>query len=128
MIEQRYTTNPFSGVITHGDIRKFADATRYHLRSAYQIASLTLLDRVPASDDVDGLIRQLEVGIPASQLDLLGLPISLTRGEYLALLQANITTIDELRSVPVDHLKEILTSQRVDELYKHRIQQSSDNE
>ncbi len=128
VIEQRYTTNPFSGVITHGDIRKFADATRYHLRSAYQIASLTLLDRVPASDDVDGLIRQLEVGIPASQLDLLGLPISLTRGEYLALLQANITTIDELRSVPVDHLKEILTSQRVDELYKHRIQQSSDNE
>ncbi|KUO95790.1 DEAD/DEAH box helicase [Ferroacidibacillus organovorans] len=128
VIEQRYTTNPFSGVITHGDIRKFADATRYHLRSAYQIASLTLFDGIPAADDVESLTKQLEVGLPASVLDLLGLPILLARGEYLALSQTNIKTIEELWSVPVDHLNEILAPKRVNELLKYRRSLPSDED
>lgn len=120
VLEQRYTTNPFSGVITHGDIRKFADATRYHLRSAYQIALLILLDGIPSADDVESLMKQLEVGIPAYMLDLLGLPVSLTRGEYLVLSHANIKSIEELWSVPVSYLNEILDSKRVNELLKGR--------
>ncbi|MHB1683532.1 MAG: DEAD/DEAH box helicase [Bacilli bacterium] len=120
VIEQRYTTNPYSGVITHGDIRKFTDSTRYHLRSAYQIASLTLLEGVPSADDVENLIKQLEFGVPANMLDLLNTPIPLARGEYLALSGANIKTIEQLWSVPVDRLKEILDPKRVDELLKYR--------
>lgn len=42
-IEDRYTTTAYRGEIGYGDIRQFADATRFHLRSAYQIISVMFL-------------------------------------------------------------------------------------
>ena len=39
-IEATYSPNPFQGVIGYSNIRGFADQTRFHLRSAHQIASV----------------------------------------------------------------------------------------
>lgn len=119
-IEQRYTINPFNSSITLGDIRKFADSTRFQLRAAYQIATLMLLEGVPSAEEVENLIKQLEVGIPTDALNLLSIPISLARGEYLALYHSNIKTLEDLWSVSDNHLKEILGPKRVDELNMFR--------
>lgn len=73
------------GTIGHGDRRKFADVTRFHLRSAHQIAALLFIDGGPSEESMDALCKQLEVGIPADALELLSLPLPLARGEYWAL-------------------------------------------
>ena len=81
-IERRYASaNPYRGNISYGDIRWFADLTRFHLRSAYQIASLIFPGKLIDEQAVDTLLKQLEVGIPADSLDLLELPFSLSRPE-----------------------------------------------
>lgn len=94
-IEQRYSVNPYNA-ISYGHLRSCADTTRLHLRAAHQIAQVMFIDRGPSEESVDDLLRQLELGIPSAALDLLALPVSLTRGEYLALYQAGIQKPDEL--------------------------------
>ena len=89
-IEQTYSTNPYQGTIGHGDVRKFADATRFHLRSAHQIAALIFIEGGLSEESMDALCTQLEVGIPADALDLLRLPLPLARGEYLVLYRRGI--------------------------------------
>jgi replicative superfamily II helicase len=84
-IEQTYSTTPYAGAIGYGDIRRFADTTRFHLRPAAQIATLIFLDRAPNEESIDQLSKQLEVGIPTDTLGLLDLPAILSRGDYLAL-------------------------------------------
>jgi len=51
---------------------------------------------------------------------LLSLPLSLARGEYLALYKAGIRRADDLWSIPADSLKEILGAARVVEIEKLR--------
>jgi helicase len=36
-IERRYTTTPFQGAVSYGDVARIADGARFHLRSAHQI-------------------------------------------------------------------------------------------
>ena len=55
VIEQTYSVNPYQGTIGHGDIRKFADATRFHLRSAHQIAALIFIEGGPSEESMDTL-------------------------------------------------------------------------
>jgi len=43
-----------------------------------------LLDKNPQAD-LDILLTRLEIGIPAEGIDLLKVPLPLTRGEYLNL-------------------------------------------
>lgn len=62
---------------------------------------------------MDRLLKQLEFGIPADGLDLLVLPVPLTRGEYLALYRRTIKTPQEFWSAPRDVLEEILGPGRV---------------
>ncbi|MDX6528490.1 MAG: ATP-dependent helicase [Blastocatellia bacterium] len=94
-IEQKYSVNPYNA-ISYGHIRGCADTTRFHLRAAHQIALVMFIDRGPSEESVEALLRQLEVGIPAAALDLLALPVSLTRGDYLALHQAGIQKQEDL--------------------------------
>ncbi len=112
VIEKRYSPNPFQGTIGYGDIRKFADATRFHLRSAHQIMMVMLIDKGPSAESVETLLKQLETGVPASALDLLSLPLSMSRGEYLALYQAGITTVSDLWARPPDSLAPIVGASR----------------
>ncbi len=112
-IEARYSTKSYEGIVDQGHIRGFADATRLYLRSAQEIASILLIGGAPSAEDVDRLLKQLEFGIPADGLDLLVLPVPLTRGEYLALYRRTIKTPQEFWSAPRDVLEEILGPGRV---------------
>ncbi len=89
-IEHAYTVTPYQGKIGYGDIRRFADATRFHLRAAARIVEVVFPEVGMAGGQVDELLRRLEIGLPADTLDLLMLPISLHRGDYLKLRQMGI--------------------------------------
>jgi helicase len=89
-IEEAYTANPYQGKIGYGDIRKFADSARFHLSAAHRITNILFVSGGPTEDAIDRLLRQLEIGLPAHALDLINIPADLTRGDYLALLNAGI--------------------------------------
>lgn len=118
-IEQEYTTTPFAGRIEHGDIRRFADLTRFHLRSAADILSILLLDRNPEGD-LNVLLTSLEVGLPSAALGLLEIPVTLNRGEYLTLVSAKITDVGRLWSADTAQLKRILGQRRAAQLETFR--------
>lgn len=120
VIEKRYSPNPYQGRIGHGDVRKFADATRFHLRSAHQIVSVMFVGEGPTVDSIETLLRQLEVGIPADALDLLSLPASLSRGECLAFCQVGVKKVEAMWALPANSIKEILGPIRSAQLEKHR--------
>lgn len=119
-IEESYTTNPYRGKIGYGDIRKVADATRFHLRSAFQIINIMFLGQGLEESTMEILLKQLEIGIPADCVELLSLPIQLERGEYLALYQAGIKTPDTLWGLPQDSLTQILGTERYVQLEQYR--------
>jgi replicative superfamily II helicase len=115
-LENRYTTNPYQGRIGHGDVRRFADATRFHLRSAHQIVSVMFINRGPSEESIETVMRRLEVGIPADCLELLTLPLPLSRGEYLALRQAGLRSPLDVWTASADNLVETLGNARAEQL------------
>ncbi len=118
-IERRYaSTNPYSGNIGYGDVRKFADLTRFQLRSAHQIVSLIFPGQFIDEKAIDTLLKQLEVGIPADSLDLLELPFSLSRGEYLALNTIGVKNRADLFNQPKEALSKVLDPATLHELEK----------
>ncbi len=118
-IERRYASNnSFYGNIGYGDIRKFADLTRFQLRSAHQIASLIFPGQFIDEKAMDALLKQLEVGIPADSLDLLELPFSLSRGEYLALNTIGVKSKADLFKQPTEALSQTLDPKILHELEK----------
>jgi helicase len=114
-IERRYTANAFSAV-GHGDIRGFADATRFYLGSASRIAAIIHAEADTLHDGVETLLKQLDIGLPAAALELTDLPVNLTRGEYLALYTRGLRTIGEIRSADLPLLTEILGRRRAMEI------------
>jgi helicase len=121
-IEQRFSPNPFQGRIQQGDIRRFADATRFHLRSAHQILNVLFIDEGPSEEAVEALLQRLEVGIPAGALGLLGLPMSLSRGEYLALFSRGVDAAHKVCAMPPDDLASIIGSERADDVLKNKLE------
>ena len=119
-IEKSHTINPRQGSVAGGDIRAISDTTRFHLRSAFQIVSVLAPTDTPNPEVTDALIRQLETGIPAKALDLLHLPVSLGRGEYLALFGAGVTGVSEVWVMSPDQIKTILGTERAEQLERHR--------
>ena len=105
-IEATYTLNPFYR-IEAGNIRGFADQTRFVLRPAAEIAKLIFPESVL---DIDPFVAQLEFGIPSGALDLLRLPAPLNRGEYLALWRAGLKTPADLSSLTEDELKRLISA------------------
>lgn len=105
-LERRYTTTPFQGAVSYGDIARIADGARYHLRSAHQILSALF----PAQPDfllaLDGLLRRLEFGLPTEALDLMALPVALSRGQYLALFAAGSRSVDAVLSLSPETLEQ----------------------
>jgi hypothetical protein len=123
-IEQHYSVNAYNAV-GYGHVRGCADTTRFHLRAAHQIAMVMFIDKGPGEESVEMLLKQLEVGIPADALDLISLPVALTRGEYLSLYQAGIRKPEDLWSYPSSSLPEIIGANRADQLEKLRPKTSS---
>lgn len=92
--------------MSHGDIRRCVDTTRFHLRSIHQIGMV--MNKPISSEEIERLLNQLEFGIPEDTLELLSLSIELTRGEYLALRNANIKKPLELNNDSFDLVQGIL--------------------
>lgn len=111
-IERKYTVNPFNK-IEYGNVRSFADNTRFFLRSAAAIAGVMFPD---ALQDLDDLLKRLEVGLPAEALSLLRIKLPLTRGEYLALYNDGIRTPEDLTRLADDRLAALLGGRRADAL------------
>lgn len=120
LIEANHTPNPYQGKIGAGNVRQFADATRYHLRLAHQIVSLLLLAEAPRDEQIEGMLRRLEIGVPETVLGLLDLPVPLTRGEYLNLWQAGIGTVAEFWTASEERLQLALNAARVRQFRVHR--------
>ena len=118
-IEADFTTNAFSGRIEYGDIRRFADLTRFHLQSASNILAVLLLDKNPQAD-LEILMDRLEIGLPAEGIELLDLPLPLTRGEYLNLLKSGLRNTGELWSASPDLLERLLGKERAAQLERFR--------
>lgn len=111
-LERQYSPNPFQGRIGLGDVRRFADATRFHLRSAHQIVGIMFIGRGPDEESIEQILRQLETGIPADSLALLTLPIPLGRGEYLALRNAGVKRPTHLWALQTEAIIRILGKKR----------------
>jgi helicase len=92
ILEQRYTANPYAGAIRYGDIVSIADATRFHLRSAFRILAALVPEQPAFLEAVDVLLTRLEFGLPERALPLRKLTVALTRGQYLALLNLGVQT------------------------------------
>jgi helicase len=107
-IEEAFTANPYQGRIGYGDIRKFADATRFHLGAAHRITNILFVTGGPTEESIDRLLRQLEIGLPVHALGLIDIPADLTRGDYLVLLGAGIQTVDQLWQRSDEQLAQIL--------------------
>jgi len=125
-IEARFTSNPYQGAITAGSVRQFADATRYHLRPAHQIASLLLLADAPSDDDMETLLRRIELGIPAAAVPLLELPVPLLRGEYLALHGAGATSLSGVWALAREQLEQLVGRDTASRLWSLRPQTAAE--
>ena len=117
-IEERCkSNNPFSGNITYGNIRTFADFTRFQLRSAYKIATIIFPGQIIDDQEFDNLLRSLEVGIPTDCLDLLTLPFQMSREEYLALNRNGIRTKNQFYAKDKEDLLTLLEQVTVDAIF-----------
>lgn len=120
-IETEFSTSPFQGRIEYGDIRRFSDMTRYHLQSASNILAVLLLDANP-HEEIQAMLKQLEVGLPAPALKLLELHIVLTRGEYISLANAGILGPVQLWAASDETIEGLLGKVRATQLTKKRPQ------
>ena len=109
-LERRYSTTPFGGSIGYGDIARIAEGTRFHLRSAHQILSALFPDQPVFLTALDELLKRIEFGLPVAALPLLALPVTLTRGQTLALANAGANTKDAVNALPDDQLRRIVGS------------------
>jgi len=106
VLEKRYSTTPFAGAISYGNIIGISDATRFHLRSAHQIISILLPDRPEFLKELDEILQRLEFGLPSVVLPLMKLRIPLTRGQYLALAAAGVKDEKALSELEENRLLE----------------------
>lgn len=110
-LEKRYSV-PFGGQVQAGDILRFADATRFHMRSAHQILSALLVMGMEQERQFDEVMRQLEFGVPHDLAWLMERPFLLSRGETLALAEQGIRSHDDLVQMSSDTAKRVLGEDR----------------
>ena len=104
VLEGRYSTTPFRGAISYGDIIRIADSARFHLRSAHQILSTLFPDQPMFLSGLDKLLHRLEFGLPAAALPLTDISLPLTRGQYLALFASGCVTADDAKNLTLETL------------------------
>lgn len=110
-LESCYSTTPFQGAISYGDIIRIADTARFHLRSAHQILSTLFPDQPMFLSGLDKLLHRLEFGLPAPALPLTEISLSLTRGQYLALFELGCVTADDAGDLTLETLSKCIGAQ-----------------
>lgn len=98
-IERNYTTNPYQGAISYGNIISIAEATRFHLRSAHRILTALFPGQSGFLEAIDQLLIRLETGLPSRALPLASLPVPLSRGQCLALAEVDVLDANAIRSM-----------------------------
>ena len=106
ILEKRYSTTPFQGAVGYGDIMRIVEGTRFHLRSAHQILTALFPDQPEFLARLDDILRRLEFGLPSNALALTELPISLTRGQYLALANAGCSVPNDVAALSFECLRD----------------------
>jgi replicative superfamily II helicase len=106
ILEKRYSTTPFGGAISYGNIIGIADATRFHLRSAHQILLTLLPDQPEFLKGLDEILQRLEFGLSSPALPLAKLSVRLTRGQCLALFAEGVKNSDDISTLSDDRLRE----------------------
>lgn len=101
-IEARYSANSFSRV-GHGDIRGYADGSRFLLESAMRIAAI-VLGRAEDQDEAALLLTRLDLGLPVDAVRLSEIGYPLTRGEILALFRAGHLDRESVALLTLDQL------------------------
>ena len=107
-LERRYSTTPFGGAISYGDIIRIADGARFHMRSAHQILSTLFPDQPMFLSGLGELLNRLEFGLPMEALSLTEISLPLTRGEYLALFASGCATVEDAMSLTEEKLAECI--------------------
>ena len=107
-LERRYSTTPFGGAVSYGDIIRIADSGRFHLRSAHQILATLLPDHPMFLSGLDKLLTRLEFGLPEEALPLTEISLPLTRGQYLALFASGCATVEDAMNLTVGKLAECI--------------------
>jgi replicative superfamily II helicase len=116
-IEERFKSrNPYIGNIGYGDIRGFADLTRFQLRSAYKLVTILFPESTVNEEHLELLLKQLELGIPSDCVGLTEIPIQLSREEYLALHVNGIHSPEQLLSTDMKKLTELLEANTINRL------------
>ncbi|MVF23714.1 DEAD/DEAH box helicase [Methylocaldum sp. BRCS4] len=103
-LERHYTTNPYQGTISYGDITSIAEGARFHLRSAHKIIAALFPEQPGFLTALDELLTRLEFGLRARALSLLALPAPMSRGQYLALANAGAFTPEAVSAMPDSQL------------------------
>lgn len=104
-IEEKYSITPFGGNVGSGDVTGIANRTRLYLQAAHRVADVLLLGGGPDEEAIDALLIRLEVGLPEGAVGLVDLPVSLTRGEYLALHNAGYSTSEAVLALPAEEME-----------------------
>lgn len=123
-IERHYTTNPYQGSVSYGDITSIVESTRFHLRSAHRILVALFPEHPEYLAAIDELLIRLEIGLPARALPLLSLPFSLSRGQYLALITAGVLDTERVGAMTEPALAAHVgaaTALRLIEAFKRRV-------
>ena len=107
---------PFGGQVQSGDINRFADATRFHLRSAHQILSALLSMSAEQEIEFEKVERQLEFGVPHDLVAFMQAPLLLSRGEALALANAGMRSRQALGKMDDAGLRAVLGKDRASAL------------
>jgi len=115
-IERRYTTTPFQGATSYGDIIRIVDGTRFYLRSAHQILTALFPQNAQFLSPLDEILIRLEFGLPAAALNLTRLPVQVTRGQQLALYNAGYLTPENVFALSKEQLQEFIGEKNAQEL------------
>jgi ATP-dependent DNA helicase len=105
-IEERYSSNAFNRV-GHGDIRGFADGTRFLLEAILRISAI-VLEKAASEQDVANLLRRLDLGIPGEALGLTMLPVQLSRGEILIFWRAGLTRVEHVVGMSLSDMEALI--------------------
>jgi replicative superfamily II helicase len=105
-IERTYSSNAFSPMGA-GDIRGFADGTRYLFDAVIRITSI-VTEIAFDSAEVDALLKRLDLGLPPEALALTELPVRLDRGAILALWRDGLTTVDGIAGAGLERLRTVV--------------------